>query len=54
MSNLNPVGRYRYEPSTDSLRLEIMDNKAAREKQVVGLLIFNANDELVCLATGLK
>jgi len=49
-----PPVKYDHDPATDLLRLELMDNRAAREKMVQGTLIFNSKEELVCLATGLK
>jgi len=54
MTQLQPPGVYRHDRASDVLSLQIMENKAAREKQVNGLLIFNTAGDLVCLATALK
>jgi len=54
LPHLVPPASGRYDASQDTLTLHLVDNKAAREKNTEGLLIFNSQDELVCLATGLK
>jgi len=54
LPNVQPPAIYRHDAASDTLQLEFVNNRATREARVQGTLIFNAKDELVCLATGLR